>query len=205
MNRGMALKVVAILASVVLMTQVIPVEATGSTERKDKATESDRIKAEKTNLKVIIKNAKIAWKTAKVATETAKDTWRADKTTANKDAIATAKAAELVAYNAWKKAVQDFKDYKPRTKASEVTTATAVISEEKKAKLDVKAKRDLWKDAKAAAKAAGKVYKADQTAANYDLWAQAETAVDTAYTNYQCSKQILKDVRNDVAKSCTFT
>ncbi len=204
MANGITIKTIAIMISVILVAQVIPVDAAGSDERKKMKAESERIQDERKNLKIIAKNAKTAWNDARDKTDTAKQTWKNNKTVTNRDAITAAKAVELTAYNVYKQAVKDFKNYKPSKQASEVSKVTDVISKKTQAKSDIKAKKDLWKAAKKAYSLAGKDYKKDRTATNYDAWEQKSVDRDTAYNNYLCAKQILKDVRKNVPKSCSF-
>ena len=208
MANGITIKTIVIMIGVILVAQVIPVDAANSDERKKMKVESDRVQDERKNLKNIAKNAKAAWNDARDKTDTAKQTWKNNKTETNKNAIAAAKAVELTAYNVYKQALKDFKNYKPSKQTSEVSKVSVKLSKEKQAifdaKSDIKTKKDLWNTAKKDYRQTGKDYKKDSTTANYNAWEQKSVDRDTAYSNYLCAKQILKDVRNNVPNSCSF-
>jgi len=204
MANGITIKAITIMIGVILVTQVIPVDAANSDARKKMKVESDRIQDEVKNLKNIAKNAKKTWRDAKEETKTAKQTWKNNKTETNKNAIASAKAVELTAYNVYKQALKDIKNYKASKQASKVSKATVEISKKQQAKSDIKAKKDLWNASKKEYRQAGKDYKKDPTTANYNVWGQKSVDRDTAYSNYLCAKQILKDVRKNVPNSCSF-
>ena len=207
----------AIFASVILFTQIIPAEAAGSEARKKAEELTKQIEAEKASILLALHNAKTTWDNTRLATKTAKENFKNDPSDANRNSLALAQSTEFTAKKAYQKLLSDSKNFKAKlSKAPDTEKATKNASgdtkkekSEKRKKLaeasskintliqnareNIVTTKSLWKSAEQATDQAKKTYKNDPTSANKDAIVSAKLAEDTARQNY---KNAISDFKN---------
>ena len=218
MKKKSSMYVMAIFASVILFTQIIPVEAAGSEARKQAKEISKKIAIDKAAALAKLNSAKTAWENAKQASKTAKENYKSNPTEANKNAVIQANSAESIAHKNYKKLLSDFKKFKAKLSApkSEKAVKNAFEikkkekSEERKkaeetsskinsiiltAKQKITTTKSLWKSAQQATDDAKKTYKNDPTSANKAAIATAQISEDTARQNYKTAISEFKNLK----------